>query len=465
MESFFKLSERNTSVKTEILAGLTTFMTMAYILFVNAGMFANLGTVSYEAIYIATALSASFGSILIGLLANLPLAQASGMGLNAFFVFTMCFGFGFTYSNALVMVLLDGILFTLLTITGLRSLIFNAIPDVVKKAIPVGIGLFIAYIGLQSAGIIIADASTASAMSSLNVFSGSATWASIMPLLVTFISILVIAAFTAKQKKGAVLLGILVGTILYYACGFTIPGFYDGFFAGMSFNPIAAFKAFNSEALFAVFRSGFDFSAYIAAHGTTNFALALVSSMVAFCLVDMFDTMGTLYGACSRGGLVDEDGNVVNLEKAMLSDAIATIVGAVCGTSTVTTFVESSAGVAEGGRTGLTGITTGVLFFIAMFFAPIASLIPGAATAAALIYVGSLMILSVKDVNWDDAEIAVPAFLTIAFMAFSYSISNGIGIGVLSYTIIKILMGKVKEVNIATWVIDILFLAMFLLSH
>ena len=447
-----------------MLAGITTFMAMCYILFVNANMFANLGTVSYEAIYIATALSACVGTVLIGLIANLPLAQASGMGLNAFFVFTMCFGFGFSYANALVMVLFDGLLFVLLTATGLRAIIFNAIPKSVKMAIPAGIGLFIAYIGLQSAGIIVPDASTASAMTSFNVISGAASWATLMPMVVTFITVLAIAALTAMKKRGAVLIGILIGTVLYYLGGFTVPGFYDGF-ALATLNPFAAFKAFGSEAFLAVFKSGFDFSGYVAAHGEANFIFAAITSALAFCLVDMFDTMGTLFGACSRGGLVDEKGNVVNLERAMLSDALATVFGAICGTSTVTTYVESSAGVAEGGRTGLTALTTAALFFVAMFFAPIASLIPGAATAAALIYVGALMLASIKGIEWEDAEIAVPAFLTIAFMPLSYSISNGIGIGVLSYTLIKIFTGKVKDINVATWVIDVLFLAMFLFSH
>lgn len=464
MENFFGLKQRGTTIKTEVLAGITTFMAMAYILFVNAGMFANLGTVSYEAIYIATALSACVGTVLTGLIANLPLAQASGMGLNAFFVFTMCFGFGFSYGNALVMVLLDGIVFTILTVTGLRKIIFDAIPSVVKMAIPAGIGLFIAYIGLQSAGIIIPDSSTASAMTSLNIIGGGITWAALMPILVSIITILVIAALVALHKRGAVLVGILIGTILYYAGGFTIPGFYDAFSLS-SINFGGAFKAFGNEAFLTVFKSGFDFSGYIAAHGEASFVFTLITSMLAFCLVDMFDTMGTLYGACSRGGLMTEDGEVLSLNKAMLSDAIATIFGAICGTSTVTTYVESSAGVAEGGRTGLTALTTAGLFFIAMFFAPIASLIPGAATAAALIYVGALMLSSVLKVDWDNAEAAVPAFLTIAFMAFSYSISNGIGIGVISYTLIKIFIGKIKEVNIATWIIDVLFVAMFLFSH
>lgn len=464
MESFFNLEKNKTNIRTEILAGITTFMAMCYILFVNAGMFATLPDVSYEGMYIATALSACIGSLLIGLLANLPLAQASGMGLNAYFVYTVCLGLGFTYANALVMVLLDGIIFTLLTATGLRKIIFNAIPKAVKNSISAGIGLFIAYIGMQSAGIIVPNVSTASSMRSFNVLSGVVNWETLMPIFVTLITILVIAALVSFKKRGAVLIGIIVGTLMYYFLGFTIPNFYSNF-SFSSINPVNAFVSFKNESLFTVFKSGFDFSTYISLHGQANFILSLLTTMIAFCIVDMFDTMGTLYGACSRGGLMTECGEVKNLEKAMLSDALATCTGAMCGTSTVTTFVESSAGVAEGGRTGLSAVVTSILFFIAMFFAPIASLVPNAATSAALIYVGALMIVSLKDIEWENPEIFIPAFLTITVMAFSYSISNGIGIGVIAYTIIKIFVGKIKEIKIPTWIIDILFLAMFLMSH
>jgi len=439
-------------------------MAMCYILFVNAGMFATLPDVSYEGMYIATALSACIGSLLIGLLANLPLAQASGMGLNAYFVYTVCLGLGFTYANALVMVLLDGIIFTLLTATGLRKIIFNAIPRAVKNSISAGIGLFIAYIGMQSAGIIVPNASTASSMRSFNVLSGAVNWETLMPILVTLITILVIAALAAFKKRGGVLIGIIVGTLMYYFLGFTIPNFYSNF-SFSSINPVNAFVAFKNESLFTVFKSGFDFSTYISLHGQANFILSLLTTMIAFCIVDMFDTMGTLYGACSRGGLMTEGGEVKNLEKAMLSDALATCTGAMCGTSTVTTFVESSVGVAEGGKTGLSAVVTSILFFIAMFFVPIASLVPNAATSAALIYVGALMIVSLKDIEWENPEISIPAFLTITVMAFSYSISNGIGIGVIACTIIKLFMGKIKEINISTWIIDFLFIAMFLMSH
>ena len=363
MEKFFNLEKNNTNIRTEILAGITTFMAMCYILFVNAGMFSTLPDVSYEGMYIATAISACIGSLLIGLLANLPLAQASGMGLNAYFVYTVCLGLGFTYANALVMVLLDGILFTLLTATGLRKIIFNAIPKAVKNSISAGIGLFIAYIGMQSAGIIVPDASTASSMHSFNILNGAVNWETLMPILVTLVTILIIAALVSFKKRGAVLIGIIIGTLIYYFLGFTITGFYSNF-SFSSVNPINAFVAFKNESLFAVFKSGFDFSSYISIHGQANFILSLLTTMIAFCIVDMFDTMGTLYGACSRGNLMTDDGEVKNLEKAMLSDALATCTGAMCGTSTVTTFVESSAGVAEGGRTGLSAIVTSILFFI-----------------------------------------------------------------------------------------------------
>ena len=465
MEQFFHLKEKGTTVKTEILAGLTTFMAMAYILMVNAGIFSNLGVVSYNAIYIATALSAIIGTVLIGLMAGLPMAQAPGMGVNAFVVFTICFAFGFSYQNAMVMVLLDGIVFVILTVTGARKALFKAIPQAVKVIIPAGIGLFIAYIGLQNAGIIIPNESTASSFVSLNFLTGTATWSSIMPILVTFASIILIAVLAKKNVKGAVLIGILGGAVLYYALGFTIPHFYEGFFEGFSFNPFHAFKEFGDMAFLQVFKSGFDFSGYIAEHGATNFILVLVTTSLSLCIVDCFDTIGTLFGACARGGLLTKDGEVPNMNKAMLADAIATCTGAMCGVSTVTTFVESSAGVAEGGKTGLTSLTTAALFLVVMFFAPLASLIPSCATAAALVYVGVLMMNGVRDVDWTDAAIAVPAFLTIVVMAFGYNISYGIGIGVISYTLVELFRGKAKEIHPVTWVLDVLFLAMFLLSH
>ncbi len=465
MEKFFQVKEKGSSVRTEALAGLTTFMAMAYILMVNAGMFAELGTVSYNAIYIATAISAVIGTVLIGVLANLPLAQASGMGLNAFFVYTVCFGFGLTYANALVLVLLDGIVFIILTVTGLREKIFEAIPDQVRVAIPAGIGLFIAFIGLQNAGIVVNDASTCVNLVSMNVFSGTATWSSIMPILITVGTVIAIAVMTQKGVKGSILWGIIGGAVCYYILGFTVPGFYEGFGESFSFNPFLAFGDFFSQAFGKVFTEGFDFSSYLAGHTSTELIVLIITSALAFCLVDMFDTLGTLYGACSRGGLLTKEGKVPNMDKAMLADAVATACGAVCGTSTVTTFVESSAGVAEGGRTGLSSIVTGALFFLAMFFGPLAALIPGCATAAALIYVGVLMINCVRNIDWLDAGVAVPGFLTLAMMPMTYNISYGIAFGVISYILISLFSGKGKEIKAGTWAIGILFLIMFFVTH
>lgn len=469
MEKFFKLKENGTTVKTEFLAGLTTFMAMAYILMVNAGMFAdpfhdgtNVLGVSYGAIYIATAISAIFGTVLIGLLANLPLAQASGMGLNAYFVYTVCVGFGFTYANALVFVLADGIIFLLLTATGLRAKIFHAIPEAVRVAIPAGIGLFIAFIGLQNCDLVIADSSTGVTLTSMNIL-GKASWATLMPLLIVVLTLIAIAVLASKGIKGAVLYGILGGAVLYYLLGLTIPGFFDSI--SLDSNPLAAFADFGNLSIGKVFTEGFDFSAYLANNSVGNLVLVFITTSLAFCMVDMFDTMGTLYGACARGNLLTEKGEVPRMEKAMFADAAATTVGAICGTSTVTTFVESSAGVAEGGRTGLSSMFTALFFFIAMFLSPVASLIPTCATAAALIYVGVLMMNCVKSIDWLKIDVAVPAFLTIAMMPFTYNISYGIAFGMISYVLIKLFRGEVREIKVTTWIITLLFIAMFLFTH
>ena len=492
LEKTFKLSENKTNVKTEVIAGLTTFMAMVYILMVNAGMFADLGfgvgteygSKLYNGVYIATAISAVIGTVIIGLMAKLPLAQASGMGLNAFFVYTVCgFGMsnGMTYANALIFILLDGIIFLLLTVTGLRKTIFNAIPDSVKVAIPAGIGLFIAFIGLQNAGVIALDSATKVALVSMNLLKGGlSTLVTAFNVFATFAGVIAIAVLSKKGVKGAVLWGILGTTVLYYVVAglgaLAGSSTFQGFFAGITFdNPFKAFGDFFEVSFFKVFTEGFDFSTYLGVEGNTvaDMILLILTGAFAFCMVDMFDTMGTLYGACARGNLLDENGNVPNVEKAMLADAIATCAGAVCGTSTVTTFVESSAGIAEGGKTGLTSIVTGILFFFAMFLTPIAKLIPTYATAAALIYVGVLMMNCVTKIDWLDPMKAVPAFATIAMTVMTYSISNGIGIGLISYVLLQVFTGKfmknedgsVNKADIVTAVIAGLFLLMFVLTH
>ena len=466
----FRITEKGSSIKTEIIAGLTTFLAMAYILVVNSGMFSALEGVSFDAMYVTTALSAVIGTVLIGLMANLPLAQAPGMGLNAFFVYTVCFTLGFTYANALVFVLLDGLIFVILTVTGLRKIIFEAIPSAVKAAIPAGIGLFIAFLGLQDAKLVIPDASTGVTLASFNLFNGT-TWDKVMPLIVAVISILLIAVLSHKKVKGSILWGILGGTALYYLLGVTVPGFYNNFGDTFSFNPLKPFAAFGTETFGKVFTQGFDFSAYLAKEGNSvgGLVILFITTALAFCMVDMFDTMGTLYGACRGGNLLVEGKNgeleVPNMNKAMLADAVATCTGAVLGTSTVTTFVESSAGVAAGGKTGFTSLITAAAFLLALFFAPLAKLIPAYAYGAALVYVGVLMMGSVKDIDWSDASVSVPAFLTMAMMPFTYNISYGIAFGLISYLVIKLFSGKVKEIKIGTWIITILFLAMFFLTH
>ena len=468
MEKYFGLKNHGTTVKTELLAGITTFMAMAYILMVNAGMFGSLGDGYYNAVYIATAISAVIGTVLIGLLSNLPLAQASGMGLNAFFVYSVCFGMGFSYANALVMVLVDGIVFILLTVTGLRRVIFDAIPKAVKAAISAGIGLFIAFLGLQNAGIIVNNDSTLVDLHSFNiVFNDSVTWAQIMPLILTVMVVIAIGAMSKKKVKGAVFWGMIGGAVLYYVLGLsTVEGFYEtSVKANLNLDVLAPFKDFANLAFGKVFTEGFNFSAWISANGVGSFVVTFLTTMLAFCMVDMFDTLGTLFGACSVGGLLDEKGNVPNMDKAMLADAIATCAGAVCGTSTVTTFVESSAGVAEGGRTGLSSMFTAAMFLIAMFLAPVAALIPSCATAAALIYVGILMIGGVKNIEWSDPAEAVPAFLTMAMMPFAYNISYGIAFGLITYIFIKIFTGKIKEINVGTWIIGVLFTLMFFVAR
>ena len=472
MEKMFKLSERGTNVRTEIAAGLTTFMAMAYILMVNPGMFSALEGVSYGAAYIATAIPAVIGTVLIGLLANLPLAQAPGMGLNAFFVYTVCMGMGFSYANALVFVLTDGILFVLFTVTGLRKTIFEAIPEVVKNAISAGIGLFIAFLGLQNAGLVVNDSATCVNLASFNLL-GGATFASIMPMLITIFAVIAIAILSKKGVKGAILYSILGATVVYYLfSALTDWAGLSATLASSSLNPFDAFVAFMDESFLKIFTDGFDFSGYLAmeGHSVGGLVIAFVTTALAFCMVDMFDTMGTLYGACRGGNLLIKDEKtgrteVPNMNNAMLADALATCTGAICGTSTVTTFVEASSGVAAGGRTGLAALVTAALFFVSMFLSPVAALIPACAYSAALIYVGILMMGSVRDIDWDDPAVALPSFLTISMMPFTYNISYGIAFGLISYIAVKVCTGKSKEVNVGTWVIALFFTAMFFLTH
>lgn len=471
VDKFFGITKSGSNFKTEIIAGLTTFMAMVYILMVNADMFKLVigGEDPYGAAYIATAIGAIVGTLLMALLAKMPLAQASGMGVNAFIVYTLCdAATGLSYANCMVFTLLDGVIFLILTVTGLRQKIFAAIPAGVRHAIPVGIGLFIAYIGFQGAGVIVAS-STVSSFVSFN-FLDTATYGTALAPFIALVGVVAIAILTKKNVKGAILWGILGSAVLYYVMagiGYAWDPACKDIFSGIELqNPFTAFGAWGKDSVGKVFYEGFDFTGYLGMgnHNAGTLVVLLITTALSLCMIDMFDTIGTLYGACAKGNLLDENGVPVNMNKMMLSDAIATCTGAVAGTSTVTTFVESSSGVAAGGKTGFTALVAAACFFVAMFLSPIARLIPSCATATALIWVGVLMMSSVTKIDWNDAGEAIVAFLTFIVMVLGYSISKGIGVGILAYIVVKLFTGKVKEISVPTWVIGVLFIATFVLT-
>ena len=481
VDNFFGITKSGSNYRTEIVAGVTTFMAMVYILMVNAGMFSGVITDSadpYGAAYIATAIGAIIGTFLMAFFAKMPLAQASGMGINAYICYTLLAeGTGLTYANCMVFTLLDGVIFLILTLTGLRKEIFEAIPAGVRHAIPVGIGMFIAFIGMQQA-YIITDSGTLTGFASFNVLANNAFVSykdgnvmGMLPALVALIGVLAIAILSKKNVKGAVLWGILGSTALYYillgiAYAANVAAA-SAIFADVSLsNPFNAFAAWGKDAVGAVFYEGFNFDSYLGIEGNNagSLVVVLLTSALSLCMIDMFDTIGTLYGACSKGNLLDENGTPIRMEKMMLADAIATCTGAIAGTSTVTTFVESSSGVVAGGRTGFTSMVTGICFVIAMFLSPIAQLIPRCATATALIWVGVLMMTSVVKVDWEDALDAIVAFMTFMVMLLGYSISKGIGMGIITYIIVKVCTGKIRDITIPTWVIGALFFATFILT-
>ncbi|MBR4427435.1 MAG: NCS2 family permease [Spirochaetales bacterium] len=425
MEKFFKLKERGTDVKTELMAGLTTFMTMAYILAVNPGILSASPGMSFGKIFAATALTSAIATLVMGLLANLPFALSAGMGLNAFFAYTVCLGMGYSFQWALTAIFVEGLIFLLLTFLNIREAIVNSIPPSLKKAIAAGIGLFIAFIGLQNAGIIVGGATLVELSGSW--FKG--------PAGVAMIGLVITSFLLAKKVRGALLIGIVITTIIGIPFGVTT-------YAGGSYLPTAPyFFQFAFGEIFSNGKSLFDF----------------IIVMFTFLFVDMFDTVGTLIGCAGKSGLVQEDGSIPNCKEALFADAVGTTVGAILGTSTVTTFVESASGVAEGGRTGLTAVTVAVLFLLSLFLEPLFGSIPSAATAPALIIVGVLMITPVSDIDFTDYTEAIPAFLTMLFMVCAYSISDGIMFGILSFVLIKLFVGKAKEIGTTTWIVALLF--------
>lgn len=477
LDNYFRITEKGSTIKTEITAGVATFMTMCYILIVNSGMIGSVPGVSFEAIFIATALSAVIGTLLMAFYAKLPFAQAPGMGLNAFFVYTVIFAMGLTYGNALVIVLISGVLFLLLAIVGIREKIVVALPECLRLGIPAGIGLFIAFIGMQNAGLIIDDPATLVHLVNFNdIFTrlpeiGVAAEAAhnAMGATVAIVSFIVIAILQKRKVKGSILFGILFGTVIYYILqaiifgrvGSYVPydttrpvgttGLVESFDLS---NPFTAFKTFGSEAFFKFSFAGlFD--------GGFSSVITFITLVISFAIVDMFDTIGTLVGTAKKANMLRSDGTMDNMKQALMCDSIATVTGSMLGTSTVTTYVESSAGIAEGGRTGFTSLIVALLFIIAMFLTPLASMIPGPATAAALIYIGVLMIGSLADIDFNDPAMIAPAFITAVGMLVTYSISDGIGLGVITYLLIKLFTGKAKDINPLTYVIALLFILKF----
>ncbi len=433
LEKFFKLKENKTDIRTEIIAGVTTFMTMAYILAVNPGILSATG-MDQGAVFTATALSAAIATLVMALLAKLPFALAPGMGLNAFFAFTVCIGMGHTWQFALTAVFLEGIIFVLLTAFNIRELIIKAIPINIKHAISVGIGLFIALIGFKNAGIVIGNDATLVHLGSIIDITNNAS------PVVALITLIITGALLARKVKGALLIGIFVGTVVGIPFGVTqLPTSFE--LTPPSLSPI--FAKFEWTQIF-----------------TMDMALVLLT----FLFVDLFDTVGTLIGVSSKANMLDKDGKIPRVKQALFADSIGTTLGAVLGTSTVTTYVESAAGVSEGGRTGLTAATTGILFLLALFFSPIFLMIPSAATAAILILVGVMMFTPITKIDLDDYTESIPAFLTIVMMPFTFSIAEGIVFGMLSYVILKIITGRFKDISIVGVLLALLFIFKFFID-
>ena len=426
MDKFFKIKERHSTVKTEIIAGITTFLTMAYILAVNPQILSATGMDPVK-VFSATALASALATLVMGLAANLPFALAPGMGLNAFMTYTVVLGMGKSWQLALTAVFVEGIIFLILTAFNIREAIVNSIPANLKKSISVGIGLFIAFIGLQNAGIIV-DGAT---LVTLNP-----VWYKGTPLL-AMLGVLLIGFLSHKRINGSILIGMLIITVVGIPFSVTK-------YAGGSYLPTTPYFL------------PFDF--------TNIWSLDFVIICFTFLFVDMFDTVGTLIGCTTKAQMLKEDGTIPQVKQALFADAIGTTCGAMLGTSTVTTFVESSAGVVEGGRTGLTAITVAILFLVSLFFAPIFGSIPAAATSSALIYVGVLMITPVTDIDFSDLTEGIPAFLCILFMVAAYSISDGIMFGMLSFVLLKLVTGKHKEISPMAWIVAILFLLKIVVS-
>lgn len=468
LDSFFKISERGSTVKTEIIAGLTTFFAMAYIVVTNPNQvvgFMNFDPLLgdafapiWNAVYVASLLVAVIGTLLYALYAKLPFAQACGMGLNSFFFVSFIVPSMLDplngYREGLCIILLSGVAFLILSITGAREYIAKALPDCLKKAIPAGIGLFIAFIGFKNVGIIQANQYTFvqlfdfhGAIAEKSVFDA---WVAIAPVVLALLGFFLIAVLEKKNVKGSIIITIVTVTVLYYLTTWTLPDFDLG-------KIDQSFKDFGEYGIFGAFKGFTIFEGGVAA------IVNAVVLVITFCLVDMFDTIGTLYGTASQADMLDENGDPIDIDKSMACDSIGTVSGAVLGTSTCTTFVESAAGVAAGGRTGLASVITAICFAACLFLTPVAAIVPACATAPALIYVGVLMLKNFAKVDMSNIASAVPAFLALIMMPLTYSISNGIAVGAISYVIITAATGKYTKKDIVVTVIAILFTLRFFL--
>ena len=453
LEKMFKLKENNTTVKTEILAGITTFMTMAYILAVNPSILSAAG-MDQGAVFTATVLASFLGTVCMALFANYPFALAPGMGLNAYFAYTVVLGMGYPWQAALAAVFVEGVVFILLSLFNVREAIFNSIPANLKKAVSVGIGLFIAFIGLQNAKIVVGGA-TLVELFSMDAIEGASMTDAGITVLLAILGVLITSILVIKQVKGNILWGILITWALGIVCQFTglyVPNPELGFY-----NLLPDFSAGISVPSLAPIFCKLDFT-----------AIPLVEFIViifAFLFVDMFDTLGTLIGVASKADMLDKDGKLPNIKGALMADAVATTAGAVLGTSTTTTYVESASGVSEGGRTGLTAMTTAILFALSLLLSPIFLAIPSFATAPALIVVGFYMVNQVGMIDFTDFAEGIPAFICIAAMPFFYSISEGIAMGVISYVVLNVVTGKAKDkkISVVMYILAVLFLLKYIL--
>lgn len=459
IDRFFQVSQNHSSVRTEVLAGITTFITIAYILILNPQILADPYVIMGDAamagkiangVFIGTCIGAFIGTILCALYARVPFAQAPGMGLNAFFAYTVVLGMGYTYGQALVVVFISGVFFIVITAIGLREAIIRSIPDAVKTAITPGIGLFITIIGLKNAGIVISNPAT---LVSLVDFSQwkieGADLALMSSALVALAGLVIMGMLHARKVKGSILLGIVAATLIGIPLGVT-------HISNLDMNIGMKFRDFAEVSFMKM-----DFAGLFTGPNMVETIFTVTMLVISFSLVNMFDSIGTLLGAAKQSGMIDENGEVIRMKQALMSDAISTAAGAMVGTSTVTTVVESSAGIAAGGRTGLTSLVTALMFLGAILFAPIVSIVPAAATAPALIFVGILMLGNIRDVDFGDMSNALPAFCTIVFMPFTYSIANGVAFGLITYCLMKLTTGRRQDVKVLTLAISVVFVVRY----